>query len=104
MRETSRLAANLLDLSASDFEPDALPETTRLRHQKMILDFYGFRLFDASAEQLVKTEIATMMRSQLKPKLIFERCLDLLIQNRITLPHSNFLTDLIRDRSEATQT
>ena len=89
-------AANLLDLSAADFDPDAYPETTRLRHQKRILDFHGFRLFDASAEQLVKTEIAAMMRSQLKPKLIFERCLDMLIQNRTTLPHSNFLTGLIR--------
>lgn len=88
--------AKLLNLNAIDFKPDAYTETTRLRHQKKVIDFYGFQLFDSAAEQLVKTEIAMMMRSQLKPKLIFERCLDLLIQNRITLPHSNFLTDLIR--------
>ena len=37
-----------------------------------------------------------MMRSQLKPKLIFERCLDLLIQNRMTVPHSHLLTDMMR--------
>lgn len=88
--------AKLLNLNETDFKPDAYKETTRLRHQKRVIDFYGFQLFNFAAEQLVKTEIAAMMRSQLKPKLIFERCLDLLIQNRITLPHSNFLTDLIR--------
>ncbi|MCP4288105.1 MAG: Tn3 family transposase, partial [Gammaproteobacteria bacterium] len=44
----------------------------------------------------MKTEVAAMMRSLLKPKLIFERCLDLLTQNRMTLPKSYFLTDLIR--------
>ncbi|MGB3222258.1 MAG: DUF4158 domain-containing protein [Desulforhopalus sp.] len=88
--------AKLLNLNETEFKPDAYTETTRLRHQKRVIDFYGFQLFDSAAEQLVKTEIAAMMRSQLKPKLIFERCLELLIQNRITLPHSNFLTDLIR--------
>lgn len=88
--------ARLLNLSEADFKPDTYTETTRLRHQKRILDFYGFQLFDATAEQLIKTEIAVMTRSQLKPKLIFERCLDMLLQNRITLPHSNSLTSLIR--------
>ena len=88
--------ARILELSPSDFIPSDYVKTTRLRHQKIVLDFYGFRLFDAAAEQLVRAEIATMVRSQLKPKLIFERCLDLLIQNRMTLPHSNFLTALIR--------
>ncbi len=88
--------ARILELSPSDFIPSDYVKTTRFRHQKIILDFYGFRLFDAAAEQLVRAEIATMVRSQLKPKLIFERCLDLLIQNRMTLPHSNFLTALIR--------
>lgn len=89
--------ARLLNLSEADFKPDTYTETTRLRHQKRILDFYGFQLFDATAEQLIKTEIAVMTRSQLKPKLIFERCLDMLLQNRITLPHSNSLTSLIRE-------
>lgn len=89
--------SRFFNLSTTEFKPNAYTETTRLRHQKKIIDFYGFYLFDETAERLIKTEITTMMRSQLKPKLIFERCLDLLIQNRITLPHSNSLTELIRD-------
>ena len=88
--------ARILGLSLSDFKSSDYVKTTRLRHQKIIIDFYGFQLFDASAEQLVQTEIAAMVRSQLKPKLIFERCLDLLIQNRMTLPHSHVLTDMVR--------
>lgn len=86
----------ILNKSPSDFIPSDYVKTTRLRHQKLILDYFGFRLFDAVAERLVQTEIATMVRSQPKPKLIFERCLDLLIQKRVTLPHSFLLSDVIR--------
>ena len=38
--------ANQLDFYAADFEPGGYRETTRLRHQKIILNFYGFQLFD----------------------------------------------------------
>ena len=44
--------ANQLDFYAADFKPGGYRETTRLRHQKIILNFYGFQLFDKSAEQL----------------------------------------------------
>lgn len=86
----------MLNKLPSDFIPSDYVKTSRLRHQKLILDYFGFRLFDAVAERLVQTEIATMVRSQLKPKLIFERCLDLLIQKRVTLPHSFLLSDVVR--------
>ena len=38
-------AAGILELLPSDFIPPDYVKTTRLRHQKIILDFYGFRLF-----------------------------------------------------------
>jgi Domain of unknown function (DUF4158) len=59
----------ILHKSPSYCIPSDDVKTTRLRHQKLILDYFGFGLFDAVAERLVQTEIATTVRSQLKPKL-----------------------------------
>ena len=41
-------------------------------------------------------EIGTMVHGHPKPRLIFERCLDILVQNHIQLPSSRGLTDLVR--------
>jgi hypothetical protein len=43
---------------------------TMARHQALILDFYGFRSFKPHGRPLLVEEIARLVRSQLKPKLI----------------------------------
>jgi len=92
-----RYVARILRLEPENFCIDAYRETTRLRHQRAILEFYGFRSFDRQIETLLGDEIARMARVHLKPKAIFERCLDYLVQNRIQIPNSFRLSDLIRD-------
>ncbi|MFS4583643.1 Tn3 family transposase [Phaeobacter sp. C3_T13_0] len=72
------------------------PDRTRQRHQKIILDFHGFTPFDETASDALAIEIATMARMHLKPRLIFDRCLDFLIQHRVQVPSSYRLNDLIR--------
>lgn len=72
------------------------PDRTRQRHQKIILGFHGFRPFDETASNALATEITTMARMHLKPRLIFDRCVDFLIQNRMQVPSSYRLNDLIR--------
>lgn len=72
------------------------PDRTRQRHQKPILDFYGFTTFDDKACEKLVTEIVTMARMHLKPKLIFDRCVDFLNQQRVQLPSAYRLSDLIR--------
>ncbi len=64
-------------------------------HRKAILDFYGFQKFNKCSESLLQQEVSEMARSQLKPKLIFWRCVDLLIQNRIQVPGYNSLSKII---------
>lgn len=68
---------------------------TRQRHENQILDFYGYRRFDPEGEPVLDLEIDVMMRSQLKPKLIFWRCVDVLMRERIQLPTYYTLADLI---------
>ena len=64
-------------------------------HRQLILDFYGFQKFNQDAERLLQQEVSEMARSQLKPKLIFWRCVDLLIQNRIQVPGYDPLSKIV---------
>ena len=83
-------------LPRAGFIPDAYAKQTRQRHQKIILDFHGFTPFDQSTSDTLAIEIATMARTHLKPRLIFDRCVDFLIQHRMQVPSSYRLNDLIR--------
>lgn len=88
--------ARQLGLDAGAFETHDYTETTRLRHQKQILDFYGFKPFDENTQTALTSDIATMARTHLKPRLIFDRCLDFLIQQRTQIPSLRTLTDMVR--------
>lgn len=88
--------ARLLDLPVDTFSSKRYVKATRFRHQQLILDFYGFRSFDGRAKTQLVTEIATMARGHLKPRLIFGRGLDFLIESRVQVPSVRRLTDLIR--------
>jgi len=83
-------------LDAGDSPTIAYPARTRQRHQKRLLDFYGFAPFGKDAEAALTVEIATMARTHLKPQLIFDRCVDFLIQRRVQVPKSGTLLELIR--------
>ena len=88
--------AKTLNLHPDHFSSDDYGKTTRIRHQKSILAFYGFKPFDRNAEVTLAIEITTMAKTYLKPKLILGRCIDFLIQKRIQVPSTRALSDLIR--------
>ena len=88
--------SRLLDLPPDTFTPEQYAKTTRWNHHKRILDLQGFSPFGDQAEVRLKTEIATMARAHLKPRLIFGRCVDFLIEKRIEVPRAWQLTELIR--------
>ena len=82
-----------IDLDSSNIAN--IPETTRRRHRKLILKYYGFHYFDQATQDNIVLEISEMARKHLKPKLIFWRCTDLLIKLRIALPSYHQLSELI---------
>ncbi|XAT59615.1 Tn3 family transposase [Rhodobacteraceae bacterium Araon29] len=94
-------AAKLLGRSGSEFSSAAYPKQTRARHRQLILDFYGFTPFARKARKGLIVEVATMARTYLKPRLIFDRCTDFLIQWRIQVPRSGVLLELIRSGLQA---
>src|SRR5271165_2096766 len=55
----------------------------RQRHQHTIRTFYGFRACDSAASRLLLKEIAGLVRSQVKPKVIFWRCIDVLVSEKM---------------------
>jgi len=93
--------ARVIGASPATFDAKAYKETTRLRHQRLVLDLQGFRAFDVAAERSLSTEIATMVRAHLKPRLIFGRCLDFLVEHSIQLPSVRRLSDLVRQQLAA---
>jgi TnpA family transposase len=91
-----KAVSRYLNVEDNGFEATYYPARTRQRHEHIILEFYGFKRFDNSAEVLLSKEIGTMVYAHPKPRLIFKRCLDILVLNRIQLPSSRTLTDLVK--------
>ena len=94
-------AAKMLALQGSGFSPDRYAKQTRTRHQQLVLAFHGFAPVDRKAEAALAIEIATMARTHLKPRLVFDRCVDFLIQRRVQIPRSGTLLELIRSGLQA---
>ena len=63
---TDRIAGALETIDLNDY-----PKQTMARHQAVILDFYGFRAFKPHGRVLLGAEIARLVQSHLKRKLIF---------------------------------
>ena len=87
--------ARQLALPEESFVPQNYTKTTRLRHEHLILEFYSFKRFDTAAEKFISEEITNMARAQLRPKLIFWRCVDLLVRNKVQIPGYHRLAELI---------
>jgi TnpA family transposase len=82
-------------LELSDIDISVYHTRTRLRHREQILSFYGFKSFDQAAKKLITQEIEPMVGSQLKPKLILLRIIDVLVREKIEIPDYFPLAEII---------
>ena len=89
--------AKRIGVSPNQVKIDSYDKTTYQRHKKIVLAYYGFEEFDKKAEQIVIKEISSMIRSQLRPKLIMLRILEILISQKIEIPSYHILSNLIVD-------
>lgn len=87
--------AYMLNLESQQFIPKHYVQSTRQWHQDLILKFYGYKRFDKNALQLIEHSVSSMTRSQIKPKLIFWSCIDILIRGRVQIPSYFQLAALI---------
>ena len=70
-------------------------KATASRHRRLTLEHLGFRAFNQEARRDLVQEIRTMVRSQMRPKAIFLRALELLELRKTEIPTERALTDLI---------
>lgn len=68
---------------------------TTARHQALILDCYGFRPFKPHGQPLLVAELAHLVRSHRKPHLLFARCLEILVREKVEVPVYFRLASLI---------
>lgn len=87
--------ARQLGLNARDVNLSAYDKQTYARHQRLLLDHFGFSAFDAEARGFIAKEIAAMVRVQLRPKLVFLEAVQLLSRQKIALPSYFVLSTLI---------
>ncbi|MGH9438151.1 MAG: Tn3 family transposase, partial [Terriglobia bacterium] len=83
------------ELRLEEVKLDHYPKETSCRHRAFILNFYGFKLFRPHGCLLLAEEITRLVRSQIKPKVIFWRCVDVLIREKIEVPGYFPLADQI---------
>ena len=84
--------AQRLGFQPESIDVNSYSPTTRLRHERLILDFYGFRPFDSTAKSFAASEIEKMARSQLQPALILWRIVDTLVKEKIEIPGYHVLS------------
>ena len=70
-------------------------KNSHLRHQRIILNYFSFTLFDTAARVFAKHEILIMLRVQFRPKIILLDTIQLLTRKEISLPSYNVLAALI---------
>src|SRR3984893_7168569 len=76
-----RIAVALEGVDLTDY-----PKQTMARHQAAILNFYGLRAFKPHGRPVLSAEIARLVQSHLKPKLIFSRALEVLVREKVEVP------------------
>lgn len=84
-----------LGLAPDIFDPSSYPQRTAHYHQKLILKFCGFQAWNQDTENFIYQEIRSMTLSNLKPKLIFWRCVDLMIREKIQIGGYHRISDMI---------
>src|ERR1017187_2937081 len=82
-------------ISPSEVLLNTYSKVTYLRHQHLILRYFGCNAFDTVAKTFAATEIAHMVRVQFRPKLVLLEIIDLLITKKITLPSYAALASMI---------
>ena len=68
---------------------------TYARHQRLILDYFGYGSFDEAARTLIAEEIARLVAVQVRPRMVLLEAIDVLTRRKIEIPSYNALANLI---------
>jgi len=81
---------------AADYiAPSEYDKQTSLRHQQLILDFFGYGRFDETGREIAAREVAAKVRAHRRPKAIFLELVETLTRHHVALPKYYLLAELI---------
>jgi TnpA family transposase len=84
-----------LGISAEDVNGAAHYKGTYARHQRLILDYFGYGPFDDVAKARIAEEIARLVAVQARPRTVLLEAIDALTRKKIEIPTYNLLADLV---------
>jgi hypothetical protein len=93
--EDIEFVAKQIGVNPNEIMLKGYSKVTYLRHQRLILRYFGCSAFDAIAKTFATNEIAMMVRVQFRPKLVLLETVELLTSKKIALPSYAILAGLI---------
>ena len=86
----ARLGTSPESVTLGDYD-----RATFMRHQQMIAEFFGYRKFDDESKLRLRRELASLVRSQTRPKLMLLEAVQSLVRQKTVVPSYNVLANLI---------
>lgn len=93
--------AKQLGLERYEINLQPIQEATYRRLRNTILHHFGCSEFDEHAKKIAAQEVRSMVRSQLRPRLIIEQLVEILIRRKIEVPGYHMLSSLITSEINA---
>ena len=84
-----------LGVSAEDVNLAEHHKETYARHQRLILDYFGYGPFDEVAKTRIAQEIARLVAVQVRPRIVLLEAIDVLTRQKIEIPTYNLLANTI---------
>lgn len=97
-------AASQLGIEAKKITIDDYSYDSKVEHQKLILEYFGFEPFRNKAKILCAKEAKIAVRSQVRPSLLIEQMVELLIKNNFLVPQYQKLAKIISEEFNNHQT
>ena len=70
-------------------------KATASRQRQQVLDYLGYRAFGAAAERELASELRSLVRSQVRPKVLLLRMVDILKARKTEIPSVATLTEIM---------
>lgn len=96
-------AANILGLNAASLDI-SYPQRTRLNHQAMILEVFGYKAFTDCDQEELSNHVYLQVKSYQSPRLIFANMEEFLLRHKIALPRYRQFINLISDQVQKYKT
>jgi TnpA family transposase len=87
--------ARQIGVNPAEVHVETYSHETYTRHQRVLLNYFGCNPFDEAAKAFTASEIAPLVRVQLRPKLVLVAVIQLLNRKKIEIPRYNVLADMI---------